>query len=235
MHSDALDLRKTYLLKHTTRTVRARIAQIRHRVDINALEKVPAAHLEMNDIAAVDVQTTLPLFFDSYRENRTTGSFILMDPISNATVAAGIIESSLDEDIAASRPDDDGVTTEERNSRWGHGAAAVWLAGRPRAARLVERVLFDEGWHIRLVETGDFDAAEIGTAAKAFQIAGIVAIFSALEPLGKQEITIQAAFGPDDFFAGHAEDDTDEALATQILERLRAWRRKQSSERGQQK
>src|SRR5271154_2667161 len=65
MHSEPLDPHKIYVLKHTTRTVRARIHQIRYRVDINTLEHVPATKLDLNEIAAVDVKTTLPLFFDS--------------------------------------------------------------------------------------------------------------------------------------------------------------------------
>ena len=94
MHADPLDLHKIYLLKHTTRTVRARVKQVRQRIDVNTLEKSPATSLDMNDIAEVDLKTTLPLFFDPYRENRTMGSFILIDQHTNATVAAGIIEQA---------------------------------------------------------------------------------------------------------------------------------------------
>ena len=67
MHPEPLDPHKIYLLKHTTRTVRARVKQIRYRVDINTLEHQPATKLELNEIAAVDMKTTLPLFFDPYR------------------------------------------------------------------------------------------------------------------------------------------------------------------------
>ena len=95
MHADPLDLHKIYLLKHTTRTVRARIKQVRHRIDVNTLEKSPATSLDMNDIAEVDIKTTLPLFFDPYRVNRTMGSFIIIDQHTNATVAAGIIERAV--------------------------------------------------------------------------------------------------------------------------------------------
>ncbi len=94
MHADPLDLHKIYLLKHTTRTVRARVKQVRQRIDVNTLEKSPATSLDMNDIAEVDLKTTLPLFFDPYRENRTMGSFIIIDQHTNATVAAGIIEQA---------------------------------------------------------------------------------------------------------------------------------------------
>ena len=61
MHADRLDFHKDYLLKHTTRTVKARVKHVRHRVDVNTLENGPAARLEMNDIAAVDIGTALYL------------------------------------------------------------------------------------------------------------------------------------------------------------------------------
>ena len=83
------------MLKHTTRTVRARFSQIRYRVDINTLEHQPATKLDPNEIGAVDVKTTLPLFFDPYTSNRTTGSFIVIDPLTNATLAAGMIREDL--------------------------------------------------------------------------------------------------------------------------------------------
>jgi sulfate adenylyltransferase large subunit len=94
LHPDPGQCGHDYLLKHTTRMVRARLKRIHHRVDMNTLEHVSASALQMNDIASVDIETSRPLFFDPYRENRTTGSFILVDPISNATVAAGMIEGS---------------------------------------------------------------------------------------------------------------------------------------------
>ncbi|MGH9809741.1 MAG: sulfate adenylyltransferase subunit 1, partial [Terriglobia bacterium] len=95
MQPDKLDVHRHYLLKHTTRSVRARVIQIHFRVDMNTLEKGPAEHLEMNDVAEVEIKSALPLFFDPYKQNRTTGSFILIDPVSNATVAAGIIEHGI--------------------------------------------------------------------------------------------------------------------------------------------
>ena len=92
MHPEPLDPHKIYVIKHTTRTVRGRVNHIRYRVDVNTLEHVPASRLDMNEIAAVDVKTTLPLFFDPYKTNRTTGSFILIDEATNGTVAGGMIE-----------------------------------------------------------------------------------------------------------------------------------------------
>src|SRR5262249_54094366 len=91
MHEKPLKHGSYYLLKHTTRTVRARVKSLHSRVDVDTLTEVSAATLHINDIARVEVEATLPLFFDPYRRIRTLGSFILIDPVSNATIAAGMI------------------------------------------------------------------------------------------------------------------------------------------------
>ena len=227
MHAEALDPHKIYVLKHTTRTVRARVSQIRHRVDINTLEHVPAAKLEMNDIAVIDVKTTLPLFFDPYRLNRTTGSFVLIDPLTNATVGAGIIEKAIEH---GARPAAAGhrkrTTKDERILRYGHPAAAIWLKGRPHVAELVERMLFDEGWHVQLAGPNDFLAHELATVAKAYRSSGHITIFSPLDDGTDQKQIIRAIFGPDSFFAVRVDDDTDEEAAQKIVGLLRKWRDK---------
>jgi len=225
MHSEPLDLHKIYLLKHTARTVRARINQIRYRVDINTLERVPAKKLDMNDIAAVDVKTTLPLFFDPYRANRTTGGFIVIDPLTNATVGAGIIEQAIEQQHSAQRRHS---TKEERVLRFGHPPGAVWLKGRPHVAELLERRLFDEGWHVQLAGPNDFLAHELVTVAKAYQLSGHITIFSPLDDGTDQKRVVRAIYGPDSFFAVNIEDDTDEEATERILKVLRKWRDKQS-------
>jgi len=228
MHPEPLDPHKIYLLKHTTRTVRARVNQIRHRVDINTLERAPAAKLDMNDIAAVDVKTTLPLFFDPYRLNRTTGSFILIDPLTNATVGAGIIERAIDN---GPRPSTQRkrTTREERLLRYGHPSAAIWLRGRPHVAELVERMLFDEGWHVQLAGPNDFLAHELATVAKAYRSSGHITIFSPLDDGTDQKQIVRAIYGPDSFFAVRIDDLTDEEAAQKIAGILRKWRDQHSN------
>ena len=80
-----------YLLKHTTRTVRARLEAIDHRLDVTTLEHEPAQSLALNDIARVRVRTADPLAADPYAEIRATGAFVLIDESTNDTVAAGMI------------------------------------------------------------------------------------------------------------------------------------------------
>jgi len=225
MHPEPLDPHKIYLLKHTTRTVRARVSQIRYRVDINTLEHGPATKLDLNEIAAVDVKSTLPLFVDPYRENRHTGSFILIDPLTNATVAAGIIERAISQGhLARPHTAHKRASKDERVLRFGHSSAAVWLKGRPHVAELLERRLFDEGWHVQLAGPNDFLAHELASVAKAFRLSGLVTIFSPLDDGTDQKQVVRAIFGPDSFFAVRITDDTDEEAVERIMKVLRKWR-----------
>jgi sulfate adenylyltransferase subunit 1 len=97
MHADPLHTGKTYIAKHTTRTLRVQATAIHFRVDMNRLQQVPAHQLEMNDIASVDFSSSTALLFDPYAENRTMGSMILIDAVTNATVGAVMLECDLAE------------------------------------------------------------------------------------------------------------------------------------------
>jgi sulfate adenylyltransferase large subunit len=96
-----LEGHKPYLLKHGTQTFNARITRVLHRTNIQTLEHEAVHSLGMNDIGVVEVATTRPVSFDSYADNRATGSFILIDPATNATAAAGMIRRSLSGDTTS--------------------------------------------------------------------------------------------------------------------------------------
>ncbi|MDQ2833569.1 MAG: sulfate adenylyltransferase subunit CysN [Acidobacteriota bacterium] len=93
--SARLESHKPYLLKHGTQTLNSRITRVLFRTNIHTLEEEAVHTLGMNDIGVAEISTTRALFFDPYTENRNTGSFILVDPTSNATVAAGMIRRSI--------------------------------------------------------------------------------------------------------------------------------------------
>jgi bifunctional enzyme CysN/CysC len=82
------------VIKHTTRTTRARIEELDYRVDVNTLSHDRADGLALNEIGRVRLRSGSPLMADPYSSNRTTGSFILIDEASNDTVAAGMILSA---------------------------------------------------------------------------------------------------------------------------------------------
>ena len=85
---------KRYRLKHTTRQEFAEISEIYHRVNINTLAPEKVEALEMNAVGVVRIATARPIAFDAYAKNRLTGSFILIDPVTNATVAGGLITAA---------------------------------------------------------------------------------------------------------------------------------------------
>ncbi|HXH56889.1 sulfate adenylyltransferase subunit 1 [Iamia sp.] len=90
--TSALTPRTKLAIKHTTRTARALVKDLQYRLDVNTLHRdEDATSLGLNEIGRVTLRTTLPLFADDYRRNRTTGSFILIDEDTNATVAGGMI------------------------------------------------------------------------------------------------------------------------------------------------
>ena len=86
---------RVYAIKHTTKWARAKVTEVVYRVDVNTLHSdQDADHLALNEIGRVRLRTTTPLFVDPYQENRTTGSFILVDEGTNRTVGAGMLTSA---------------------------------------------------------------------------------------------------------------------------------------------
>jgi sulfate adenylyltransferase subunit 1 len=101
MHSNPLRAGASFLLKHSTQTVRAHVVQIRSRIDVEHLDQRATDQLALNDIGEVVIETSRALLADLYRENRATGSFILIDPADNATAGAGMIRGISDVDESA--------------------------------------------------------------------------------------------------------------------------------------
>ncbi|MBI4911023.1 MAG: sulfate adenylyltransferase subunit CysN [Acidobacteria bacterium] len=143
MTDEPLTAGRSYLLKHTTQQVNARVLSIESKLDIQAMERRQALSLGLNDIGTIRIEASRPLFFDTYKENRLTGSFILIDAISNTTVAAGMIISALEGRNAARRP----VRAEERHKRNGH-KPAVLEVHNANLATLLERRLFEYGCQV---------------------------------------------------------------------------------------
>lgn len=91
MDVEAMDCGKSFFLKHTTNTTRAHVRRVEYKVNVNTMERSAAEALSLNEIGLVDISTTSPLIYDAYSDNRATGAFILIDPISNFTSAVGMI------------------------------------------------------------------------------------------------------------------------------------------------
>jgi len=220
MSERPLDRQKSYLLKHTTRIVRAEVEQVAYTMDLETLKQEPAARLELNDIGRVTLSCHRPLFHDPYRNNRGTGAFILIDSLTNNTVAAGMI---LEGEAPEARPSQrrpivehphSQVSADERSERLGQKGCTVWLTGLPASGKSViayalERRLFDikrlamvvdpdDGLSQGLERNGSSPEQTPEVARRATD-AGLIAIFSYASPLSADREAIRAAVGPERF------------------------------------
>lgn len=96
MDEEEMDVNKSFYIKQTTHTTRARVDSIRYKVDVNTMEHSSVDKLQLNEIGRVVFTTGKELFFDPYARNKQTGAFILIDPITNNTSAVGMIIDRVD-------------------------------------------------------------------------------------------------------------------------------------------
>jgi bifunctional enzyme CysN/CysC len=197
---------QTYYLKHTTRTVRARVTSLQYRLDVNTLHRdATAEQLVLNEVGRVSLRTTEPLCIDDYQSNRSTGSFILIDPRTNATVAAGMIRMLPGVRTSTNVVRHQGeLTREERYQSLGVRGATVLLtglsgSGKSSVAAAVEEILVRRGQpsfmldgdNLRHALCGDlgFSAADrtenvrrAGEVARLFAESGSVALLALISP-----------------------------------------------------
>jgi len=174
MNQKPLEPGRQYLIKHSTQQAGAQVAAVRYRVNINTLAHELAERLGFNEIGAVMIEAKRPLYFDPYDESRVTGAFILIDPLTNETLAAGMIKSGLAGESARAEEwaefTTGRVTPAERYIRAGHRPFAVWLEGSEELAFALERKLFDRGCLVHVL------AGEAAAVAKPFTDAGMISI-----------------------------------------------------------
>ena len=152
---------KQYFFKQTSKMTTGAVSTLRYRIDVNSLHREPAPALALNEIGRCAITLTSPIAHDAYRRNRTTGGFIMIDRLTNATVGAGmILDREPDEgtgDHWGESPtagqlhgESSAVTADERQARFGQKPATVLLtgltgAGKSTLAKALERKLFDMG------------------------------------------------------------------------------------------
>jgi bifunctional enzyme CysN/CysC len=167
LNADALLPGKSYLFKHTSQTIPGQIDSLRYRVDVNTLHRSPAPDLQLNEIGRCSITLSQSIYFDAYKRNRSTGAFIIIDRLTNATVGAGMIT---DRDTARPKAawestEQDSTKTEsmtevnpqERSARFGQSPATVLFTGltgtgKSTIARAVERALFDQGRAVMVLD-----------------------------------------------------------------------------------
>lgn len=161
MDETVMDAGKTYTLKHTTHTCKAKIDGLRYKVDVNSLRRKESENLQLNEIGRVVITCNQPLYFDAYQRNRETGSFILIDTVSNATVGAGMIieRESVEPVISDLKTEQDSgivpratsqITSAQREEALKQKPATLWLtglhaSGKSLVAYELEKMLFEAG------------------------------------------------------------------------------------------
>jgi bifunctional enzyme CysN/CysC len=194
---------RSYLLKSGTRTVGAAVSELKHQVDVDSFKPLAAKTLHLNDIGFGNLSLVEPIPFDPYDENRTTGSVILIDRFSNATVAAGMIRFGL---RRATNIHMQALTIDKsaRADAKGQRPCILWFtglsgAGKSTIADLVEEKLHLLGCHTYLLDGDnvrhglnrdlgftDADRVEnirrVGETAKLFVDAGLIVLVSFISP-----------------------------------------------------
>ncbi|MCB9885895.1 MAG: sulfate adenylyltransferase subunit CysN [Planctomycetes bacterium] len=159
-----------YLIKHTTAQTAATVTDLRYRINVGSLHREPAPELVMNEVGRIRLECARPLAADAYSKNRGTGSFILIDRLTNATVGAGmVVERKIAKDAISRRGTsaDAGsnvrlhgkrqITPEDRKARLGQEPFVLWITGLPRAGKSslaygLEKVLFDQQHHVQVID-----------------------------------------------------------------------------------
>ena len=191
MSEDPLIPGKRYYIKQTTRMVTGSVSRIHHRIDVNTLERVQVEQLKLNGIALCEMALSSPFAFDDYARCKGTGSFIVIDRLTNVTVGAGMIAGLGEQAEKAGR-----VTAEERARRFGQKAVTVWVRGanaRELAYRM-ERRLFDLG-HAAAVLDEETLAEKAAEIAQAMNRAGLICLCvlgSAVVAQSPEDLALQA-------------------------------------------
>ena len=211
---------RTYLLALAHRTVPATIAPLKYKLNIDSLEHVAATKLELNEIGVCGLELTHPIPFDPYRENRDTGGFILIDRLTNSTVAAGLIHFALrrSENVQWQAL---GVDKHNRAVGMRQKPTVLWLtglsgAGKSTIANLVEVALHHRGYHTYVLD-GDnvrhglnsdlgFTAADrvenirrVAEVAHLMLDAGLIVLVSFISPFRAERRTARSRFEEDEF------------------------------------
>ena len=221
MHEDPLTTGNAYVLKIGSQTVQAAVTGIRHKIDINTLDKTPGNSLGLNEIGFCNITANQPIAFDPYKTIREGGAFILIDRFTNLTVGAGMIEFSLNRATNVHRHAMD-VTKTSRSLIKGHKPAILWFtglsgAGKSTIANLVERKLSAMGAHTYSLDGDnirqglnkdlgftDADRVEnirrIGEVAKLFVDAGVIVTASFISPFRAERDMVRGLVEKGEFF-----------------------------------
>ena len=177
MNETPFNPQTTYIIRHTTKLARAMVTKLNYKIDVDTMRREEASDLTLNEIGRVQLTTTEPLFYDQYALNRHTGSFILIDPHNNNTVAAGMIRGRSQKvgDLLTEQRQEasrlsrqqkrsenvvwhaGALSLEEREGLNSHQAAVLWFtglsgSGKSTIAKQLERRLFELNKHTMFLD-----------------------------------------------------------------------------------
>ncbi|KRB86331.1 adenylyltransferase [Sphingomonas sp. Root710] len=224
MSDEAMLPGRPYWLKLGAQTVTASVQAPKYQVNVNTMEHLAAKTLELNAIGVANLSTDRPLVFESYADNRSLGGFILIDKITNATVAAGIIHFSLrrSQNVHWQAMD---ITREKRADLKNQKAAVLWFtglsgAGKSTIANIVEKKLTRMNRHTFLLDGDnvrhglnkdlgftDADRVEnirrVGEVARLMTDAGLIVITAFISPFRAEREMVRAMMAPGEFIEVH--------------------------------
>lgn len=220
MHEEAGLIGRSYDLKLATQWTTASVTNIKHRVDINNLTHEASTQLALNDISVCTLSTSKPLVFDSYANSHTLGGFILVDRISNATVAAGMINHTLRraQNVHAQALS---ITRADREQLNGHKGKVIWFtglsgSGKSTLANALEVELHARGHRTYILDGDnvrqglnkdlgftDADRVEnirrVAEVAKLMMDAGIVVMTAFISPFRRERQMARELIGEENF------------------------------------
>ncbi len=202
----------------------AEITRIRNRIGLDTYQRLAAECLQMHDLGEVELQLARPMTFDPYEQNRQTGSFILIDPESHATVACGMMLHALRRASNIHRHQET-VTADERALLKGQSPCVVWLtglsgSGKSTIANALERMLLDRGCHTMLLDGDNVrhglnrdlgftepdrieNIRRIGEVVKLMTEAGLIVITAFISPYRSDRAMVRRMFGAGMFYEVH--------------------------------
>jgi len=228
---------RQYLLKTTNKTVPASVTNLKHKVNVNDLSEEAGKTLELNEVGVVTLSLGAPIAFDPYKDNRMTGSFILIDRHTNATVGVGMLDYSL---RRASNVvwQDLNITKTERAEMKNQKPAVLWFtglsgSGKSTIANLVEKRLFDLGRHTYILDGDnvrhglnkdlgftDADRVEnirrVSQTSKLMADAGLVTLVSFISPFRAERQIARSMMDEGEFIEIHVNTPLEVAEARDV-------------------
>lgn len=228
LDNDTCHTNRFYNLKIGTKIINCKLLNIKNRIDINTYKKENAKKLEMNDICECEIRLDNEVHFTPYKQNKSLGSFILIDKITNLTVAAGVINHGLRRSLNTFWEQTE-INQKAREELLNQKAKVIWLtglsgAGKSTIAKLVEKELYSknkltyllDGDNLRHGLNNDLGFTEpdrienlrrSGEVAKLMHDAGLTVIASFISPFRKDRENIRNLFNADDFVEVYVECD----------------------------